>query len=194
MKYAAVVALLALCRALSAQTQAPVLTVTLADQGAAPMNLVVGTKVATATLLDLTVCNETGADVVADTSRIYQRVDAGGSVVLYDSKLVALVLTVFQDKNVYAKLFRGGVSASAVVGILLVAFKASPVLASAMLAAPLIYQAVLPVIHSPVDLTALSASVLQQNVSVNLAAHACYAGLAVAKTTGSVATQVITVQ
>jgi hypothetical protein len=173
-----------------------VVSATIADQGPDVINLVTGTKVKTATLLDLTACNETDSDQLIDNSMLYQRINARNvqGITLYDSKVVTLVLSVFQDRNVYAKLFKGGQAAATVTAILLLAFKLNPVAAAALLIAPEIYQAVLPVIHSPVDLAALSADILQQNTAVKLAGKTCHAGLVIGRTSATVLTEVLTVQ
>jgi hypothetical protein len=174
----------------------PHVTVTIVDQGIAPMQLVTGVKIATATLLDATSCNETETDEVVDNSMVYQRINSGTAQVLtlYDSQVVADVLTVFQDKNVFAKLFRGGAAASTVGVILTSALKLNPITSVALAIAPQIYSAVLPIIHSAEDLRTLINNIVPQNSGTKLAGHSCRSGLVVARTSAPVRTEVIPVQ
>lgn len=174
------------------------ITATIVNQGADPISLLAGSKVKSATLLDLTVCNESQtADASVDNSMVYQRVNSRSTqaLTLYDSRVVSRVLAVFQDHNIYAKLFRGGAAASTVGVILTTALKLNPELSLAIAIAPQIYGAILPVIHSPEDLMALAADVVQQNTGGQLAGHSCRSGLVIARTALAVVkTEVITVQ
>jgi hypothetical protein len=184
---------------LSSAIAAGSVKVTIVDQGADPISLLTGTTVKSATLVDLTVCNESGtADASVDNSMIYQRINSlttlNPGLTLYDSRVVALVLSVFEDKNVYAKLFKGGSAASTVGVILTTALKLNPIATTALAVAPLIYSAILPVVHSPEDLQALASNIVQQNTGGQLAGHSCRSGLAIARTSAAVKTEVITVQ
>lgn len=172
---------------------------TIADQGADPISLLTGTTVKSATLLDLTVCNESAtADASVDNSLVYQRIDTlavlNPGLTLYDSKVVSRVLAVFQDKNVYAKLFRGGAAASTVGVILTTALKLNPAVSLALAIAPQIYSAILPVVHSPEDLQSLATDIVQQNTGGQLAGHSCRSGLVIARYAGGVKTEVVTIQ
>jgi hypothetical protein len=174
----------------------PSVTVTIADQGSSPMQLITGVKVATATLLDATSCNETDTDESVDNSMVYQRINSltTQSLTLYDSQVVSRVLTVFQDKSVYQKLFRAGPAASTVGVILTTALHLNPMLSLSLAIAPQIYSAILPVVHSPEDLQALIADIVPQNAGGKLAGHSCRSGLVIARTTAPVTTEVIRVQ
>jgi hypothetical protein len=182
---------------LRGQPPAARVTVTIADLGAAPLNLLTETRLGGTRLLDATVCNETDSDELVDFAMVYQRINSGSTqgLTLYDSQLVTRVLAVFQDRNLFAKLFKTGTAASSVAAIITAAFRLDPVIGAALQIAPQIYGAILPVIHSPADIAALSADILQQNSGVKLAGHSCHAGLVVARTfAASVRTEVLLVQ
>jgi hypothetical protein len=173
------------------------ITVTIVNQGADVINTVTGKTVPGATLLDATVCNEGAAQVTIDNAMVYQRVNSRTTqgLTLYDSQVVTQVLAIFQNSNIFAKLFKAGNAMSSVSSILQLAFKFSPVIGAAMQVAPSIYTAVLPVIHSPSDIAALSASIIQQSVGGVIAGHSCRSGIVVAKTSlAAVKTEVLTVQ
>jgi hypothetical protein len=174
----------------------PLITVTIVDQGPEPISLVTGAKIKTATLLDATVCNETPDDQQIDNALLYQRINTRTTqgVTLYDSQVVVRVLAVFQDKDIYAKLFKAGAAAASITAVLTTAFHTNPLLSTALQIGPGIYQAILPVVHSPQDLQQLASDVLSQASGGKLAGHSCRAGLVIARANGQIKTEVITVQ
>jgi hypothetical protein len=175
----------------------PHVTVTIADQGIAPLNMLTETKVGGTRLLDATTCNETDTDELVDFAMVYQRINSGSDqqLTLYDSQVVTRILGVFQDRNVFSKLFKSGTAASSVAAIVTAAFRVDPMIGAALQIAPQIYGAILPVIHSRADIAALAADILPQNAGVKLAGHSCRAGLVVARTfAAAIRTQVLLVQ
>jgi DNA-binding CsgD family transcriptional regulator len=172
-------------------------TVTIVDQGTEPVTSIVGRKISIARLLDATVCNESDADVTVDNAMLYQRVNSRTTqaLTLYDSQVVVRILSVFQDKDIYARLFRGGKAAATVAAILLGSKSLlGPVASAALLVGPQIYEAVLPVVHSPQDLQQLANDIVNQSTGGKLASHSCRAGLVIARTTAAVKTETLGVQ
>lgn len=174
-------------------------TVSITDQGATALKTVVGQTPPAYTILDATACNETDTDANIDNATIYERINTRTTqpLQLIDSQIVVRVLAVFQDRGIYAKLFRGGQAGITIGALLVNAFKSSPwgqALALGATLIPGIYEAVLPVVHSQQDLSDLAADILPQSQGGKMAAHSCKASIVVAHFTVPIKTELITVQ
>jgi hypothetical protein len=173
----------------------PSVTASISDQGADVIRQATGHTTKTATLVAVRACNETAEDVNVSVSRIYRQIENGGQKpTLYTSDVIAALLDVFQQRDVYNRLFKAGSAATQVIAILTTAFKViSPQLATALLVAGPVYQAILPVIHDPRDLRDLAKQIMQENTTMVLSKYDCHTGLVIARVP-SINHEVVTIQ
>lgn len=143
-------------------------TVTVSGQGTQAVAIATGYTPKTAALARLDTCNE-GDAISVSTARIAAAVIRKEGYSIYSSDVVADVLNVLQQKDVWTRAQKAITAGSNTVTLLTALFRtASPQTVAILQAGPAIAQAILPAVADPRDLATLSRQIMQDNGTLAL--------------------------